>query len=1457
MNGRLLASTAVLLMLSGLLVPPAWGVLGPAPHGGATTAAAPVPPAAVGSPPVSTGGFTLNLGQADPEAIFCAHNAYFTPTGVIFRVPGPDGITSIYRMTFLGARPVMPRGEMRLPYDSNYFLGENPAGWVTGAPNYAEIVYPSLYDGVDAAFRGAPAGLKYEFRLSPGADLSRIRLRYDGAGLSTDGQRLLIDTAAGRMVDGGLRAYENLGGEVPVAARMTVDAGVAGFRADWDGRSPLVIDPLIYSTYLGGRNDDSAKAVKLDSDGNAYLCGETPSTDFPTTTGAYSTRLAGNYDAFVMKVNLTSGELVYSTFIGGRLYDYPTYGNDRGNGLAVDGLGRVVLVGTTESMDFPSMRDSYDPGYNGQGDAFVLRLGPNGDSLDFSTFLGGYDTDHGNAVALDGSGSIYVAGGTESWDFPVTSGAYDTSFNYDSDVFVTKLEASGKALVYSTYIGGDPYVYTSWDQANAIAVDGAGAAYVTGYTTSPNYPTTAGAYDTTFSSSSDAFATKLAPDGASLAFSTLLGSPSYGNEVGTGIAVDGQNGAIVAGSIQNYGGTSDFPTTNGAFDTVFGGTSEAFLTKFDNDGTDLAFSTFLGGSLGEDAPSVTTDDAGNLIVAGSTYSKDFPTTSDAFDRVNQDNADVFLCKFTPNAAQLLYSTYLGGDAGNDACLAVAADASNNACLVGWTRSDFPVTENAFASKGSGNTDAFLTLVPFPPRPAAPPGLAALGLDRKVSLSWNRTGGERVQGYRIYRGPSAGNLSLLATVGNITGYNDTKVLNGATYHYAVSGYNQQGEGRRASVIALAGRVPDAPRDFLVTGTNAQVLLSWQPPSNTGGPPLLGYRLYKGTAPDALSFYRSFTTELAFRDWQVVNGATYYYNLSAWNVKGENFTDTIPGTPGTQPSAPRNLTASASSDSIELAWAPPAFDGGLPVTSYNVYSGTDPLGLQLADSVPDTAYHDTNITRGTVHYYAVSAVNMMGEGDLSRTVEAPPAGAPPGVPIGLHLEATAGGVRLAWSAPRLNGGIAISAYRIFRGVVAEDLLAIANASGLEYSDRDIQNGTTYYYAVAARNPRGEGPATPPESITPIGPPGAPTGLSAAISDGRLELSWGPPASDGGRPLTGYKVYRGLAPDSLNPLASTIAGSHTDVSAENGHRYYYGVSAVNEAGEGPACPAVQINAAGLGRVPGAPQSVTARAHPGYVELRWIPPADSGGLVLQTFKVYRGSGTQQALLTSTPLPFFYDDSVHDGVTYSYKVSAVNSKGEGPTGAPANATVGSPPGPVVVLKVWRDGGKNRLSWGAPESNGGFGVLRYNIYKGESPSSLKLLGNTTSEEYADDSAGPEIAYYMVAALNQLGQGEGAWAVGAAEPSGLASNAMLDIGLMLAAAALFAAALVVLGMAKQREKGAPKTPTRSAAGPGRESKAAAVAPSEQQSPAAPASPPPVHGAPPAAAKAIPGPETEEE
>lgn len=419
---------------------------------------------------------------------------------------------------------------------------------------------------------------------------------------------------------------------------------------------------LTYATFLGGSRNDcylSECAITVDANGAAYITGDTDSTDFPTTAGAFDTVCDGcgspNYynDAFVAKLDATGLTLVYATLLGGSNREF-------GNDIDVDGSGVAYVTGTTYSSDFPTTPSAFDTILNGSSDGFVVKLNATGSALVYATLVGGSRSEGSDSIVVEGSGAAYVTGSTSSSDFPATPGAFDTTLNGTYDGFVVKLNATGSALAYATFLGGTSWGSDAADQTSGIVVDKSGAAYVVGYTGASDFPTTPSAFDTSFAGGScgvapgtypcpDVFVVKLNAVGSALSYATFLGGSSYDD--GYGIAIDEGGAAYVTG----WTSSPAFPTTPGAFNTTHGGGTcgsaqenypcpDAFIVELNPTGSALTYATFLGGSLYDYGYGIAIDESGAAYVTGWTSSSNFPVSLGAFDTTLSGIGDAFVVK---------------------------------------------------------------------------------------------------------------------------------------------------------------------------------------------------------------------------------------------------------------------------------------------------------------------------------------------------------------------------------------------------------------------------------------------------------------------------------------------------------------------------------------------------------------------------------------------------------------------------------------------------------------------------------------------------------------------------------------------------------------------------------------------------------------------------------------------
>jgi hypothetical protein len=462
----------------------------------------------------------------------------------------------------------------------------------------------------------------------------------------------------------------------------------------FDTSLPLIIDPILeYSTYLGEGDAVYIKGIDVDANGAFYVTGNagTLMLMFPTTGNAFDRTYNLNGDAFVSKFSADGTTLIYSTFLGGQSVDGAT-------DLAVDASGAAYVTGSTGSSDFPTTAGSWDATFSG-GDGYLAKLAPSGGTLLYSTFVGGpAATGVADTIAVTADGAAVIAGATDSSNFPVTPGAYDTSHNGLGDAFVMKLNPAGSGRLYCTYLGG-----VGSDSITDIVCDAGGSVFVTGSTGSNDFPTTPGAFDSSLSGSSDAFVARLDSSGSALAYSSLLGGST--SDASEAVAVDAAGSFYLGGWTRS----SNFPATPGAFDSSFNGCmgcTDGFVTKFDSAGA-LAYSTYIGGSQHDQITALAVMPNGAAYATGDTSSSNYPVTPDAYSTDLSGSGDGFVLVLDPAGTHLLWSTFLGGGL-YDSPYTLALDQGGSIYVAGSTgSSDFPTTPNAIDRTMTLGTGGFI------------------------------------------------------------------------------------------------------------------------------------------------------------------------------------------------------------------------------------------------------------------------------------------------------------------------------------------------------------------------------------------------------------------------------------------------------------------------------------------------------------------------------------------------------------------------------------------------------------------------------------------------------------------------------------------------------------------------------------------------------------------------------
>ncbi len=618
--------------------------------------------------------FIPNEGQVDEKALFYAktssYTLWLTEEGLVFdstrrfkkespestrQNPGgkndPEDVKhdrDVSRLVFLKGN----RSPEVVPVDLtehkvNYFIGNDESKWRSNIQTSRAVLYKELYPDIDFKVYGMERQIEYDFVVKPGGEVSDISFEYkhiEETRIDREGN-LVIKAKFGEIMHARPVCYQVIDGErVEVQAEFMKRKGRDnnyGFKVKAYNRNyELIIDPLVlvYSTYLGGSDGDSGWSIAVDSEGAAYVTGETWSTDFPTRNPIQGSFGGGDYDAFIAKLNASGSALIYSTYLGGS----DSEAGWGGGGIAVDSEGAAYVIGRTFSADFPT-QNPVQGSNAGLDDVFVVKISASGSALIYSTYLGGSSADYGHGIAVDSEGSAYVTGETSSVDFPTQNPFQGSNAGGNSvflierwDAFITKLNSSGNAIIYSTYLGG-----SREDEGWRITVDSEGAAYVTGETSSVNFP------------------------------------------------------------------------TKNPFQEDLRGTHDAFITKVNTSGSDLIYSTYLGGSSADPCHSIAVDLEGAAYVTGWTSSFNFPTRN-PIQANNEGDGDIFIVKLNASGSALIYSTYLGGSS-EDQGHGMAMDSEGAVYVTGVTSSfNFPTKNPLQGSYGGGDRDAFVAKLHFSP-----------------------------------------------------------------------------------------------------------------------------------------------------------------------------------------------------------------------------------------------------------------------------------------------------------------------------------------------------------------------------------------------------------------------------------------------------------------------------------------------------------------------------------------------------------------------------------------------------------------------------------------------------------------------------------------------------------------------------------------------------------------------
>ncbi|TXT54368.1 MAG: exported protein of unknown function [Candidatus Thorarchaeota archaeon] len=763
-------------------------------------------------------GFFRNTGQRDESTLFFISSSEF-----VVDIQTSQLVISLHKadmdeiiLNFPGSNSVQPSCEGEHESRINLFQGSDSTKWITGPSEFDRIVFNDLYPSIDLVYYIQDGKLKYDFVVHPGGNPEDIRLSWSGpvnVDITDEGCIVSADATTRNesvplLVDTSPYSYSLDDMSEEIASSFVLYDSSYGFAvSEYDKSKTLVIDPAImtYSTLFVGDSGEVAGDIKVCPNGDILVAGHSDSTTIPLLY-EYSDN-AGGIDILIFKLSADGSELLFCTFVGGS-------GTDFFEGLAIDSAGNIFVTARTRSTDFPT-KNAYNSTGDGSSeyDAVVFRLRADGRELIFSTYLAGSSNDYPTGIGIDSFGNVVVCGSTYSMDFPVTEGVLGETRNLESEGFVSKLSANGSILQCSTYFGG-----SEGDNIDSIQVDEDGNIYICGDTNSIDIPI-ANAIDGVGDGSNmsmDGFVAKLVPDLSAVIFSTYISGS--GNERELLLDRDKENNIYLLGETNSF----DIPLYNPISDNITGTGYDIFAAKISADGSSFEYFTYLGGNSTESLTGISVDQFGCLYGALST-DQDFLVTDDAFDNVGDGTSylDVVFFKISSSGDELLYSSYLGGSAG-ETFARICAHSGSVYILLQTSSEDYPLmnpyqdTPDADPLRG----DLAITVFSMVEKPDPPSWLTANMVGSAIQLNWDdpaNTGNSPILNFRVYKSLSAGSFSSGNLIAEMQGnlFIDTAVEVDTDYYYVVTAVNAYGESVYS--VEVHASIPAAMANSTTTTT----------------------------------------------------------------------------------------------------------------------------------------------------------------------------------------------------------------------------------------------------------------------------------------------------------------------------------------------------------------------------------------------------------------------------------------------------------------------------------------------------------------------------------------------------------------------------------------------------------------------------------------------------------------
>ncbi|MBI3986815.1 MAG: VCBS repeat-containing protein [Lentisphaerae bacterium] len=1225
-----------------------------------------------------------------------------------------------------------PRGESPASTHVNYFIGQDQNRWLRDAPVFHWVSMGEVYPGVEMRVRAYGNNVEKFFVVQPGASPDVIRVAVEGADeLSVDATgELCVDTPFGVVQFGAPIAYqEKEGRKAPVSVAYKVEGDTYRFQVGaHDAALPVIIDPLMASTFLGGGGSDYGAAIGVDSNGNVFVAGyTTSSTNFPTTTlGFDRTFNGGTYDVFVSKFDGDMTNLLASTFLGGG-------GDDVALAMSVSGGGEVYLAGYSESLDFPVTFLAYSFTNNGAQDGFVTRLNSTLSAINASTYIGGEFNDVLQAIAVQNNGNICVGGYTDSTNFPVAS-SFCLTNNGGRDGIVARFD-SDMILQSSAFLGGigDDTVY-------GMALSGGTSVVAVGTTASANFPVNnvyAASYDVALGGGSDAFLTKMSPTLSAILCSTYMGGGNA--EIGYSVAVDG----IANGNIYFGGSTfsGDFPVNASSYRQIYGGNGDGCAAVFDYRLVTLQGSTYMGDAYEDVVRSIflqPTLTATNplVVLSGYTESPGFPTTANVYDRIPNGGKDGFVSKFYRIFTNVIASTFIGGS-GDDQLMGLAGN-SNYLYVAGFSASqDYPLTDYAVGPRYSGGA-ADVVVSKFPVSmvygglkwKVDAPGVVnspAIGMDGNIyfiasnlnlcSLSPNGT-----TNWIYPQFPTAPYAGSMYQMGPVLDTNGTIYVALGSTLYAINP-----DGTEKWAFLAGGTIKAQPT---IAADGSIVVASspnWIKTVNAAN----------GTLTTITTGTNAFPTggETLSAMAVTTNGLICAGALGGNNVYVLN------------PDLTLNRTFA-----ITNTYSGPSLD-----QDGNLYIGIGTVGCLL---------YSLNIANGTTNWFSPDAglppytASAVGSNGLIYV----------GTSAGVKSFMTNGTTNAAWTIDGANGSVPLIAENGMVYIGGQTSLYAYSAAGAvvwKYSfgpnavgpcspvvDRQ---GTVYIgagnslYAIYGASPISTGP-WPMYSHDMLHSgnagystaPSAPTNVAA--SDGAfvssIQISWAPVTN-----VSLYEIWRNSSNNTqtASNILTISATSYLDELVERGLVYYYWVKAKGAFGTS----GFSLMDTG-GTLPPPPATISASdsTFTNKIQVTWA--ASVGAINYELWRATINSNNLVDYVVSGIVGTSFDDAnIVTGARYYYWIRAQNIYGTSDTSL---SDPGSTPPGIPLLLTASDGASPdyiRVNWVSPTNAATFQVWRSST--NVSAGATNIASVSTTNYYDTGSATLTYSFYWVQANNDYGQ----------------------------------------------------------------------------------------------------------